>query len=177
VLVALSAILVSCLPATRPSPSIVGREEETARQLVHADLAARNFPSALARIGREQRPEKSFAVEYAQALNGLLAAADLHRQADRFEDAGPLLRQALNAYPRDPELLGRVDRPAAAVRADLQQCADRLMEKGLAAYRAGRLEEAIATWKRLLAFHPDHQAARQAVETASLQLRNLRSLQ
>lgn len=51
-----------------------------------------------------------------------------------------------------------------------------LMEKGLADYRQGKLKEAIATWREILAYDPSHKEAAKAVETATTQLKNLKKL-
>jgi hypothetical protein len=50
------------------------------------------------------------------------------------------------------------------------------MERGLAAYRSGDLDQAITDWKLIRAFAPEHQASRKALQTAEIQLANLKKV-
>lgn len=56
-------------------------------------------------------------------------------------------------------------------------CAEQLLVQGMSAYREGRLEEAIATWERILVFSPGHEAALKSLRTSRIQLSNLRLLE
>ncbi|MBE0597562.1 MAG: hypothetical protein IH614_09855 [Desulfuromonadales bacterium] len=116
------------------------------------------------------------AAEYPLILSAVLAAADEHRQAQRLGAAGELLRQALEVWPKSSAIAARLPRTSQAVTAEMRQYADRLMELGLMEYRAGRLESAIAFWQQTLAIDAAHPGARRALDTASLQLKNLQSL-
>jgi hypothetical protein len=51
-----------------------------------------------------------------------------------------------------------------------------MMEQGLVEYRNGKLENAIMKWKDLLAINPDHQEAKKACDTATIQLQSLQNL-
>jgi tetratricopeptide (TPR) repeat protein len=73
----------------------------------------------------------------------------------------------------------KADHPAIS-KAGLQGSIDKvsgiLMEKGLADYREGRLEEAIATWRKILDYDPSHEEADRSVKTATTQLENLKKI-
>ena len=47
------------------------------------------------------------------------------------------------------------------------------MARGLAAYRVGQMREAINFWSALLVFNPERTEAKKAIDTCSIQLRNL----
>jgi cytochrome c-type biogenesis protein CcmH/NrfG len=49
------------------------------------------------------------------------------------------------------------------------------MARGLAAYRAGEMQQAIDFWTALLVFDPERTEAKKAIETSSTQLRNLKA--
>lgn len=181
--VALTACTLSAQPppaAPPPAPvATLPPVVPSVRETVRAELAADRPLEALLLLSREVKggqKETFFAAEYPLALNAVLARAERHRLAQRPGEAGELLRYALDAWPKSPMITHRLDRSAEAVTADLQQCADRLMDLGLVEYRGGRLESAIAYWQQTLAIDPSHTAARQALETASRQLKNLRAL-
>jgi tetratricopeptide (TPR) repeat protein len=55
-------------------------------------------------------------------------------------------------------------------------CSSNLTKRGLAEYRKGNLDKAIAAWESLLVFDPDNVEIKKAVETARAQLGKLKSL-
>ena len=44
------------------------------------------------------------------------------------------------------------------------------MEQGLMNYRAGKLDDAIKVWEKIIVFAPQHQASQKAIQTAFVQL-------
>jgi hypothetical protein len=60
----------------------------------------------------------------------------------------------------------------AGLKGSIDKVSGILMEKGLADYRQGRLKEAIATWRQILAYDP----AARSVKTATTQLKNLKKI-
>jgi tetratricopeptide (TPR) repeat protein len=58
----------------------------------------------------------------------------------------------------------------------IKLCSSNLTKRGLAEYRKGSLDKAIAAWESLLAFDPDNAEIKKAVETARAQLGRLRIL-
>ncbi len=57
--------------------------------------------------------------------------------------------------------------------ARLDDCRSRLLQRALAEYRKGNLAEAISIWKNILAFDPTNADVMKAVDTATIQLKNL----
>jgi len=64
----------------------------------------------------------------------------------------------------------------AGLQGSIDKVTSYLMEKGLADYREGRLEKAIATWRKILAYDPTNEEANKSVKTATTQLENLKKL-
>ena len=110
------------------------------------------------------------------ALEGLKKSGDETYQKGRFEEAGKRWSTTMR-FLSHPALKGR---SLAFLLEDVKDSIDRLseflMEKGLSEYREGRLQEAVATWRQILAYDPDHEEAAKAVKTATTQLKNLKKI-
>ncbi|HEY7745131.1 MAG TPA: hypothetical protein VIA07_02255 [Desulfuromonadales bacterium] len=151
-------------------------EPAPARQNIRQQLAAANFPAALALILASGLSEGEVAEEYGRTLKGVLKQAEGYLEKELPEKAGPLYRAALDGYPKTPAVAARVGTRPAGITAGIEACADQLMERGLASYRSGNLDRAIADWKLIRAFAPRHQASRKALQTAEVQLANLKKV-
>jgi tetratricopeptide (TPR) repeat protein len=147
-----------------------------ARQTIRQQLAAENYPAALSLIQASGLSEAGLAEEYGQALKGVLSQAAGFLQKGLPEKAGPLYRAALDGYPKTPAVAARAGTHPAGITAGIEACADQLMGRGLVAYRSGDLDQAIKTWKLIHVFSPRHQASRQALQTAEVQLANLKKV-
>jgi tetratricopeptide (TPR) repeat protein len=55
-------------------------------------------------------------------------------------------------------------------------CSKALLEAGLTTYRDGKLEDAIAIWKRAQVFDRDNKDIKNAIDTATTQLQNLKNI-
>lgn len=171
----------SSLPeAPRPAspPSAVSQAPPPLRE-AKPPLPQDDPYKTLAAIRREVRAgaqEAGFGDLYPTAANKAIAAADALRRQGELARAGKGYRQVLDAYPRTPALASKVKRSREALAAEMRGCAEGLMEKGLAEYRRGRLERALALWRDILAFDPEHAGARRAVDTATRQIEALRTL-
>jgi tetratricopeptide (TPR) repeat protein len=147
--------------------------------LVREHIQEGNYPEALALIGKvieEGQPESRFEQELPDALNALIESANFLLRSGEFQQSGLLTREVLLNYPTTQQLVDRLNKGRETLEADLEQCAEGMMAKGVARYRAGELREAMAIWKQLLLFYPDHAAARQALNTTELQLKTLEKL-
>ena len=58
----------------------------------------------------------------------------------------------------------------------VQNCKTFLYEKALDQYRSGNLSDATAIWKSILEFDPENAEIKKAVDTATIQLRNLEKM-
>jgi tetratricopeptide (TPR) repeat protein len=114
--------------------------------------------------------------EYIQAINGLLEVGDDAFSLGDYERAAQTFKVVLNAYPAEPSLRERISHNPKKIRACMETCVDRMMEQGLEEYRRGRLKSAIIKWKVLLTISPGHEAAKKAIDTATIQLQALQNL-
>jgi tetratricopeptide (TPR) repeat protein len=113
---------------------------------------------------------------YARLGEQTKAAADAWFQAGNFGEAGSAYRNLFEsgittrdfaqALSFDDDVLIRI----------IKTCSKSLMEIGLMRYREAKLEEAIAIWKKALAFDADNRNVRNAIDTATVQLQQLKTL-
>jgi tetratricopeptide (TPR) repeat protein len=183
----LIACLVSCTstpPVSHPSRKEVSTREkkaetgqlQTLRPQIRSRLEQREFLKALRLLQQEVNSgasESSLAEEYRLALQGGMNYSEELSAKEQFSACGIYSRQLLNLYPRS--LSARSGVAAEQIRQKLNFCADQLMARGLAAYRAGEMQQAIDFWTALLVFDPERTEAKKAIETSSTQLRNLKA--
>ena len=167
-------------PTFVPAPAPARLEMQSGihrlRQNVRRDLTAGHYLAALETLRRERErgvPEESLAAEYRQALNGVLGRADQLLDRDDPAQAGTLYHAALKGFPRSEALAAAVVQSTRQIEAHIEECAGRLMESGLTAYRSGDLDQAIGIWKQIGGFCPGHTSSQRALQTAEVQLSNL----
>jgi hypothetical protein len=122
-------------------------------------------------------PAAGLEKEYLLAINGLIAAGEEALSHGDYTVAGQSFRLALDSYPGQPALRGKVRRNQPQLRKQLEICANRLLEQGLMAYRSDNLDNAIRKWKEIVVFDPGHKEALKAIETATVQLRVLQDME
>jgi hypothetical protein len=152
------------------------RREAAVRQEIRHCVARKEFLPALTLIRQETArgtPESRFAKESEAALQGAVEVGRALLEKGRYGEAGAQFRQVLDRYPRKAP--GASNCTKEQITQCLNLCADKLMEKGLAEYRTGQLQAAVRSWSAILAFDPGRKEAERAVETTTIQLRNLQS--
>ena len=110
------------------------------------------------------------------ALEGLKKSGDDAYRQGQLDKAGKQWAATMR-FLSHPAL--KADSPSiseAGLKGSIDKVSGILMEKGLADYRQGRLEEAIATWQKILSYDPAHEEAARSVETATTQLKNLKKI-
>lgn len=110
------------------------------------------------------------------ALEGLKKSGDDAYRQGQLEEAGKRWTAAMRfvshpAYKGNSHPISK-----AGLQGSIGKVTDALMEKGLEDYRQGRLKEAIATWRKILAYDPAHEEAAKSVKTATTQLENLKKI-
>jgi tetratricopeptide (TPR) repeat protein len=170
---------ISPMVPDTPAPSTVSTLEQTRKQ-VAAHRRAGRYQAALAVIEQERRSggsQRALAEEQLQVLQELFKAGEEFLRTGEYERSGRSLRLLLNHYPQEQTAADRLGISRKDLQEHLELCAEQLMGQGLAKYRAGNLPAAIDIWKKILAFHSTHDGAKKGIQTAEIQLKNLRTLQ
>lgn len=104
---------------------------------------------------------------------------DIHRLADEaftredFASSGRAYFVLLKNHSYYQELIPDLSFDKGSLNARLEDCSSHLSQRALADYRKGNLAEAISTWKSILAFDPNNLGIAKAIDTATIQLKNL----
>lgn len=165
------------IPSTEMS---YDQQQALLRKKVAAMLEKKSYRRAIELMTDRKQPGSPAAgmeKEYLLAVNGLIATGEESLSHGDYAVAGQFFRAALDSYPVQPSLRGRVRRSQAELRKQLDTCANRLLEQGFMEYRSGNLENAIRKWKEIIFFDPGHKEATKAIETATVQLRVLQKME
>jgi tetratricopeptide (TPR) repeat protein len=185
VLLPVLLVAAACAPPAAVPPSPVSAQapsvsaQERARQEIAAHLLAGRHQEALQRIALERRrsgSERLLEKEQFRVLREVSSVGEKFFQAGEYERSGLALRLALDHYPPRSTVAEELGISRQELQDRLDLCAERLMAQGLTEYRAGNLPAAIAAWKQILAFHHSHEGAKNGIQTAEIQLQNLRAL-
>jgi len=65
---------------------------------------------------------------------------------------------------------------AGSLDTGIETCRKILFEEGLEQYRSGNLGQAISVWRNILAFDPENQEVKKAMDKAIRQVRNLEKI-
>lgn len=150
-----------------------------ARKEIRRQLDTGEFLSALEMIKQEVKrgtAANELTVEHLKALNGAIGLGETRLAENHTDQAGLLFRTALDNSPKDHGQASNVRLSRKELESKIEICAEKLMSKGLTAYRAGDLGSAIEVWKKIIAFHPQHQACNNAIKTAEMQRATLKKL-
>lgn len=161
------------------NPVVKKTEEMIRRDKINQHLGRGDFRTALAMVRKDIKqgtPEKELKAEYLQALNGVIGQGQALLTKNNPEQAGLLFRTALSNFPTSAELIPNAHLSSQELHSKIKLCATHLTEKGIIAYRAGNLEEAIKVWEKILIFYPHHQASQDSIQTAHIQLTNLKKI-
>jgi len=157
----------------------VDQQQTVLRRKVAALLEKKSYRRAIELMSSRNHPGSPAAgmeKEYLTAINGLIATGEEALSHGDYAAAGQSFRAVLDFYPVKTSLRGRVKRDPARLRKQLDVCTYGLMEQGLMEYRSGNLQNAIRIWKGILVFDAGDQEALKAIETATVQLRELQNM-
>ena len=131
----------------------------------------------LIREAIDQGTEEAFlSKEYQQAANGSLVQADVLMEQGHYQSAAHVFKIVQDSYPQSPELQQQITISPAQLADKIDVCAEKLMEKGLVAYRSGAFTTAIDIWQEVLNLNPQHQAAQDSIQTTQMQLAKLKTI-
>ncbi len=125
----------------------------------------------------KERPDHpGVAQEFDGALIALKKNGDAAYVQGKPEDAGKRWTATLR-YMNHPAVKPKsLPFTRAEVQGQVDRLSAQLMDQGLMEYRKGNIPGAIADWKIILAYDPNHKEAAQSIRTASTQLENLKKL-
>lgn len=173
-----SALVKPAEVAQQPAPAAVlpKRQPQVSpvRRKVLSLLEKKNYRQAIELMNVRNR--EGLEREYILAVNGLLEVGDDAFSLGDYAAAARSFKGVLDAYPVKPSLRERISHDPKQIRSYLETCAIRMMEQGLEEYRRGRLESAIRKWKVLLTISPGRQEAKNAIDTATVQLQALHNM-
>ncbi len=155
------------------------KERATNAGSVELMLQKEEYLSALKLIRKERanaKKEGMYRHEYVRAMNGLIYRGKLLYFKKEFEKGARTFREVLSYYPGSKDEAKMVSESSADVKRLINEGSKNLMEEGLSEYRDGNLGYAIKIWKKILVFNPGYKEAKKAIDTATIQLKNLKSL-
>lgn len=161
------------------SPGLPGLNNALAKQHARQLLDAQDYIGTINFIQEERNKgigEKILFEEYLRAANNSLDQAEALMKKGDYPGAAILLKTVQNNFPQDLELQQQVSTSPTQISAKIDLCTEKLMEAGLIAYRSGELARAIKFWEQILEYNPQHQVARNSIQTTQLQLAKLKTM-
>ncbi|MFC1549564.1 tetratricopeptide repeat protein [Nitrospirota bacterium] len=177
-LMALVALtLIACTPAKKPEKKPARKKApSTTMLLLDKGLYEEVAKRMSSRRWQKFSSKRDRVYLYSSAINGFIGKGDSRMKKNEYGEAGVSYRKALDYYPAETSIAKKVKLSKQALLKNIVKCSNALMEAGLLKYRAGQLEEAITIWDRIILFDPNNIEARKALNTATIQLENLRKL-
>ena len=113
---------------------------------------------------------------FARLGEQLHAASDKAYQGNNYTEAGSIARNLFESGITTRDFADSLSFDDNDLSARIIASSRALMELGLIRYREEKLDEAIATWKKALAFDMDNKNVKQAIDTATIQLQQLKHI-
>ncbi len=110
---------------------------------------------------------------YIRTLESIKTSGDRAFESRDFALAGYVYEILLRNIPSVKQLSESFSFNQGGLSSKIRDCKKILFENGLRQYRSGNLNQAISLWKSILAFDPENQEIRKAVDMATLQYKNL----
>jgi len=120
---------------------------------------------------------QSLTKEYVNILDEMEDTADKEFEKENYTSACKTYNILLKNYPAFKSFVSMLSFNKAKLTKKLTDCKTVLSKKGFQEYREGNLNEAIALWQGYLAVDPHNADIRKAVNTATLQQKNLQKKQ
>jgi tetratricopeptide (TPR) repeat protein len=113
---------------------------------------------------------------YTRALQAIKKKADQAFEGKDFARAGRIYEILWRNYPHFTDLNLPLSWSRESLYNRVQDCKKFLDKRALEQYRSGNLRNATAIWKSILEFDPEDAEIKKAVDTATIQLRNLEKM-
>ncbi len=113
---------------------------------------------------------------YARLGEQIMDISDTAYQRKDFAEAGSSYRNLFESGITTRDFAGSLTFDDDYLSRQIKACSKALMEIGLMKYREEKLDEAIAIWKQVLAFDFDNKNVKSAIDTATVQLQQLKNI-
>ena len=113
---------------------------------------------------------------YARTGEQIRNAADAAYQKRDFAEAGNIYTLLFESGITTRDFAGSLSFDDDYLSSQIALSSKALLEAGLKKYREGKLEDAIAVWKKAMAFDQDNRDIKSAIDTATTQLQNLKNI-
>lgn len=122
-----------------------------------------------------QYPQESTLVaSLNQAMVEIKTAANQALQAGDYGTAGKLFALLKQTEIKSKPFVPFAPHEREEIDKALRTCSLNLTNQGLVAYRQGNLKEAISLWEKILAFDPNNEEIKKAIQTARTQLEKIK---
>ena len=185
-IITLHAVLIflafpSCVPQKKaPIDSAMADqtllEIERMRKVSEQCIVQGDYKSAMdvyADAGRKYPDHPALSSNYHKTIEDIHRAADDAFTREDFASSGRAYFVLLKNYPNYQELIPELSFDKGFLHARSEDCRSHLLQGALADYRKGNLAKAISIWKSILAFDPNNSGIAKAIDTATIQLKNL----
>ncbi len=121
----------------------------------------------------KHRNNQAILANYRKTIESIRYAADGVFVKEDFAVSGRIYHVLLKDHPSYQEVFTDLSFDRTYLQGRLAECSSGLSQRALAQYRKGNLAEAISIWKSILLFDPGNSGVVKAIDTATIQLRNL----
>jgi tetratricopeptide (TPR) repeat protein len=142
------------------------------------DIAGGEYKKALELYASayEKKPAPDMRDSYSATGEKIRKTADAAFQRKDFAEAGSIYNTLIESGIVTRDFADSLSFNKEYLNGQKNACSKALLEEGLTTYRDGKLEDAIAIWKKAQAFDRDNKDIKSAIETATTQLQNLKNL-
>ncbi len=177
-IIALQAVLVLLLFSACMAPKNAGTDHEADRTRAESEkcIARGDYKGALdvyAAAHSKHRNNRALLANYRKTIEGIRLAADGAFSREDFAASGQIYHVLLKDHQSHREVFSDLSFDKTFLQARVEDCSSALSQRALAQYRKGNLAESISIWKSILLFDPGNAGVVKAIDTATIQLKNL----
>ena len=123
------------------------------------------------------KQETTYDGQYVASINGLIESGMEYYAERDYGRAGIAFTKAIDNFPSSRSLAARIKSSPKQIKSYIKKLTDKLMGEGLKEYRSGNLGNAISTWRKIIEYRPDHSEANKMIETTTIQMKNLKTIE
>jgi len=152
------------------------REVDQTRRKSEQYIVQGNYRSALdvyAEACRKYPENQALFTNYDKTIEDINRAANEAFSREDFASSGRAYYVLQKNKSYCQELFRKPPLDKGFLHGRLEHCSSHLSQRALAEYRKGNLAEAISIWKSIIAFDPNNVSIMKAIDTATIQQKNL----